>query len=72
MPAYLMPLSVIIGLYLFLLCKKKTNVIIIKINNENHSERIYILESKVETLNDIVTVMFYDEVEYEKDDGTLN
>ena len=47
-------------------------VIIIKINNENHSERIYILESKVETLNDIVTVMFYDEVEYEKDDGTLN
>lgn len=47
-------------------------VIIIKINNENHSERIYILESKVETLNDIVTVMFYDEVEYEEDDGTLN
>ena len=47
-------------------------VIIIKINNENHSERIYILENKVETLNDIVTVMFYDEVEYEKDDGTLN
>ena len=47
-------------------------VIIIKINNENHSERIFILENKVETLNDIVTVMFYDEVEYEKDDGTLN
>jgi hypothetical protein len=47
-------------------------VIIIKINNENHSERLFILENKVETLNDIVTVMFYDEVEYEEDNGTFN
>ena len=47
-------------------------IIIIKINNENHAERLFILENKVETLNDIVTVMFYDEVEYEEDNGTFN
>jgi len=43
-----MPLSVILGLYLFLLCKKKTNVIIIKINDtdKNHSLLNKALESK--------------------------
>jgi len=47
-------------------------VVIIKINNEDHANRIFTLEQRVEVLNDIITVMFYNEVEYEEDDGTLN
>jgi hypothetical protein len=47
-------------------------VIIIKVNNENHSERLFILENKVEALNDIVSIMFYKDLEYEEDDGTFD
>jgi len=47
-------------------------VVIIKINNENHAERIFILENKVEALNDIVSIIFYKDLEYEEDDGTFN
>ena len=47
-------------------------VVIIKINNENHAERLFILENKVEALNDIVSIMFYKDLEYEEDDGTFD
>lgn len=47
-------------------------VVIIKINNENHAERLFILENKVEALNDIVSIMFYKDLEYEEDYGTFN
>ena len=47
-------------------------VIIIKINNEDHANRIFILEQRVEALNDIVSIMFYNDIEYEEDDGTFN
>ena len=46
--------------------------IIIKINNEDHANRIFILEQRVEALNDIVSIMFYNDIEYEEDDGTFN
>ena len=47
-------------------------VVIIKINNEEHANRIFILEQRVEALNDIVSVMFYNNIEYEEDDGTFD
>lgn len=47
-------------------------VVIIKINNEDHANRIFTLEQRVEALNDIVSIIFYKDLEYEEDDGTFD
>ena len=38
-------------------------VVIIKINNEDHANRIFTLEQRVEALNDIVSIIFYKDLE---------